>query len=673
MANRSLGSLTLDLIAKVGGFTSGMNEAERSAKKSLTAIEKQAYNFGQSIGKSFRNIAALGTGALGIGSAIEGIQTALEALNNLDRLDEISAKTGISTEELSKLGYAAKLTGTDLEDLNGAFDKLAKNAVKALDPSSKQAEIFAALGVEVQDANGKLKTTDDLIKDVATAFKQLNDDTLEAAAAQELFGKSGAGLLEFLNLGADGLDQMGKKATELGAVFDEETTKAAAELKDEFDNLKTVITGLMIDVLRPLLPLLKDVTLDLQETGKAAAGAGGSAQNAGEDIAELFTTIKTLGSGTITVLEGMREVLNGLQDQATGYTNLVLGRAGALKQIADSGNRIAGAFDKPQPSLPLASGDFGFQVPSVLGGPSDFRATDPQFSVIPKGAVADAKALAKAVSGVTEAKDKNAKKTKELTEAEKAWRDIMEVNDIIDEEARKTQEQLRRDRQDREEDFQRLIGDIQTQNDLLGKTAEQQDLINTARQYGIDLSSEQGEILADTLADLYANMAIIEDQVTAMDGLRDGFKGFLNDLKDGVSLTDSLKNAFDSILDTVFQIVAQNLAESLFGQSGTTGGGASGDFFSSIFGALFGARATGGSVNSGGMYRVNEQGPELLTVGNRDYLMMGKGSGMVSPAVGGGVTINNSYINPQLNDWRSESQRRVEEATQLRVASSRNG
>ena len=45
-----------------------------------------------------------------------------------------------------------------------------------------------------------------------------------------------------------------------------------------------------------------------------------------------------------------------------------------------------------------------------------------------------------------------------------------------------------------------------------------------------------------------------------------------------------------------------------------------------------GGRASGGSVSGGRMYRVNENGPELLSTGGKDYLMMG--------AQGGSVTSN---------------------------------
>lgn len=53
------------------------------------------------------------------------------------------------------------------------------------------------------------------------------------------------------------------------------------------------------------------------------------------------------------------------------------------------------------------------------------------------------------------------------------------------------------------------------------------------------------------------------------------------------------------------------------------------------FGTIPG-RASGGPVAAGAMYQVNERGPELLSVGGRDYLMMGAQSGQVTPNAGPG-------------------------------------
>lgn len=99
-----------------------------------------------------------------------------------------------------------------------------------------------------------------------------------------------------------------------------------------------------------------------------------------------------------------------------------------------------------------------------------------------------------------------------------------------------------------------------------------------------------------------------------------------------------------SILADLARIAAQKaiagIAGSLFGAA--TGG--VGGLFDSIFG---GGRAHGGTVSPGKLYEVNEQGPELISVGGKDYLMSGSQAGYVTPSAaggggsgGGGLTVN---------------------------------
>lgn len=672
MASRSLGSLTLDLVARIGGFTGPLDKAARDLDKRTRDMQRSMSAVTGSIKTLGANIAGF---FVGIAAGVVSLDAFFGAINHLDRLDELSAKTGISTEQLSKFGYAAKLTGTDLEELNGAFDKLAKSAVAALNPTSKQAEVFAALGVSVKDAQGNLKTTDVLIGEVATAFKDLKDDTLEAATAQALFGKSGAGLLEFLNLGAAGLDEMGQKASDLGAVFDAETTKAAADLKDEFDNLKTVIGGLLVDVLKPLIPVLRDTALELQGVAKESRGAGGDAAKAGEGLAQLFTSVKTLGTGSITVLEQMREVLNGLQDQAVGYTNLILGRAGALQQIRASGDRIAGALSGPKGPMDTSFPSY-LDAPQYLSGEKDFRVTDGRFSIVPKSAIVDAQALAKAVSGEADAEAKKTKAKRESnkeTEAEKKFREeILEVNEMIAELERDSQADIFQNNQRRQDDLDAILSDLEFEKSLLGQTADEQERLNLLRYAGVDAATAEGKAIEDSLKALQDRRAVMEDQITAMDALRDAGKGFLTDLREGVSLGHALKDAFDSLLDAIYDAVVENIIGQLFGQMGSTGGGSAGGWLSQLAGSFFGGgRASGGAVSPGTLYRVNEYRPEMLTVGGRDYLMMGANAGHVTPnarGAGTSVTVQNTYINPQMADARSESQRQQREAELLRTA-----
>lgn len=115
----------------------------------------------------------------------------------------------------------------------------------------------------------------------------------------------------------------------------------------------------------------------------------------------------------------------------------------------------------------------------------------------------------------------------------------------------------------------------------------------------------------------------------------------------------------------------------LFGVGGTAGAGVSFDASTlSSFGSFSGFLANGGSAESGGIYRVNEQGPELLTVGGNTYLMMGNQSGMVTPNSQLGGTTHNQVINFINNgpvDRRTQMQLGAEVFKQSRYAYARNG
>lgn len=118
---------------------------------------------------------------------------------------------------------------------------------------------------------------------------------------------------------------------------------------------------------------------------------------------------------------------------------------------------------------------------------------------------------------------------------------------------------------------------------------------------------------------------------------------------DFISGTKSAKDAFRSFIDDVFsqitKMVSQNLFQKLFG--GMLGGDSGGGFnFGSLLSGLFGgARASGGPVEAGKLYRVNERGPELYNANGAQFLLP-SASGTITPnhalrgGGGGGQTLN---------------------------------
>lgn len=139
------------------------------------------------------------------------------------------------------------------------------------------------------------------------------------------------------------------------------------------------------------------------------------------------------------------------------------------------------------------------------------------------------------------------------------------------------------------------------------------------------------------------NIAAQIDSVftNAFQGMEDALVNFVTTGKlDFKSLADSIIADIARII--IKQQILGPLASTLGGgvSSGTGGGG----FLSSLLGGIFGgARALGGPVSAGRMYKVNEHGSELLNVAGKQYLMMGNQGGQVAPASAGGgnnVTFN---------------------------------
>lgn len=131
------------------------------------------------------------------------------------------------------------------------------------------------------------------------------------------------------------------------------------------------------------------------------------------------------------------------------------------------------------------------------------------------------------------------------------------------------------------------------------------------------------------------------------DAFNRGFEGMEDALTDFVTTGKlDFKSLADSIIADITRIIIRQqvtgpLASAI--QGGMSSGEGAGGWLSSIFRSIFGgARAGGGPVDAGKLYRVNERGPEMLDLQGQQFLMMGAQGGMVQPLRGGGgnVTVN---------------------------------
>jgi hypothetical protein len=120
------------------------------------------------------------------------------AISGMNALHELSLRTGTTVEALSALKGVAKQSGTDMDSIATGLQKLSKNIVEAESGTGKAAKAFSAMGIQLQDASGKTRASQDVMQEIAGKLSAMEDKTLAVAYAQELLGKSGANLLPFL-------------------------------------------------------------------------------------------------------------------------------------------------------------------------------------------------------------------------------------------------------------------------------------------------------------------------------------------------------------------------------------------------------------------------------------------------------------------------------------------
>lgn len=168
-------------------------------------------------------------------------------------LNDASARTGVSVEALSALGFAAQQTGTDLETVEGSIRKMQKALVAGSEENQQAAATFASLGLSVESL-AKLKP-DQQFERVARAVAKIQDPTAKAAAAMQVFGKSGTAILPLI----DDLDALTGQAKALGLVMSTEDAAAADALGDAMDAVGAQLKAAANVVGATLAPVLTQV------------------------------------------------------------------------------------------------------------------------------------------------------------------------------------------------------------------------------------------------------------------------------------------------------------------------------------------------------------------------------------------------------------------------------
>lgn len=306
-----LGTLTLDLVARIGNFTGPIQQAENQANSSFKKMREYANTYGAAI-------ATVGAGAV---VALAGM--AVEYANQADELERMAFKANATTQEFQKMATGAAAFGIEGEQLadimkdfneklgeltsvggGGGIDFFEKIAVK----TEGSADAAKKLILEMQKLSGP------------QALQMYVDKLQEAGVTQqqmsfylESMGSDLTNLIPLLVNGGEGFKLYGDLAERAGIIMSDSTRESAIMLKDQIFMLDLQLQGAKNQLMQAVIPAFVDIAsafFDGSEEGVQFTSVA-------EGIADSLRFIAKVAIGAATAIQVVGKFLGGVAATAS--------------------------------------------------------------------------------------------------------------------------------------------------------------------------------------------------------------------------------------------------------------------------------------------------------------------------------------------------------------------
>jgi hypothetical protein len=361
-------AMNMDAMLRIKADVQGENNIRRLGN-SMQGLQGQAKN--AAMGFTALKGAVVGLGAAIAGSAIvAGFGAMVKNTIDLgDELGKLSARTGVAQNALIGLQNAAKLSDVSNESLAKSLTKLNVNLVKAAEGNDKLASRFKQLGVNVKGADGQVVSADRAMKQLADRFKDMPDGAQKAAAAVDIFGKSGADLIPLLNSGSEAMEKFTYKVSDDFSARSELFNDTITELGFKTQGFQMQLTDALLPALQSILEVFGDLfNTESDWTALFEVIKGGLRAVA----TVIYATIKLVDALIKNISAGFEAVSLAVQGDFGGAMDVITGRLAAYREEAEESFRAIQKMWTDAPS-PGVSGRRGGSALSLMTDDTDAR------------------------------------------------------------------------------------------------------------------------------------------------------------------------------------------------------------------------------------------------------------------------------------------------------------
>lgn len=226
---------------------------------------------------------ALAGGFAAVAAAIVKAEKAMISMTKesaafADNIITLSMQTGQSTQQLQEFAYASELIDVSVDTLQGSLTKLTNNMQDTMNGTGNAKASFEALGVSVTNADGSMRSANDVFYETIDALGQVKNETERDAMSMDIFGRSAQDLNPLIIQGSKTMKEYADEAHNVGYVLDDEALSALGAVDDAYQRLQKTQEGVKNQLSAEFAPYLEefygDVTTMVKDGGKALKDSG---------------------------------------------------------------------------------------------------------------------------------------------------------------------------------------------------------------------------------------------------------------------------------------------------------------------------------------------------------------------------------------------------------------
>lgn len=605
----TIGGIAIDLQTNIAQLRSDLQRANQFTRASsermatdlgrverrFSSLHGEAIRFGNALGQ-IRTGLAFAAAGVGVSSLTSLLRDSVRATAQLRAEAE---RAGVSFQALQELNVVARAQNVSFDALIDGLKELSLRADEfVVTGAGPAAEAFQRLGFGAAELAERLEDPQELFFEIIQRMQEF-DRAAQIRIADELFGGTGGEqFVQLLDMSVEAMRDMIREAREAGRILDDDIGAAAARVEARFQDIATAIDvgvkGAIVSASDALLGFLERLDRGAAFTagGVIARDSGiGQMVAAGEGIRAIEEQIQA--TDRLIAMERERLALS----QASGREASTAG----LQALEAEAGRLRDRLVEARAALREVSQPSGlFGREALEGGAS------PKVNVRP-----------------TPVRD--ARRTERATRA-------------------------------RIDSADRIIQQLRTELSLVGAANAEIQVANALRQAGAEATDAQRaeiESLVNAIVREEEALAGLEDaHQRVRDVAETGIRTFIDSLREGESMVNSLTAALDRMLERLADEALTSGLDALFGgTTGSSSGGIFGDLLGSITGSLTGSftgaagagfggvgpitgaslgttpfsglYASGGLIPKGTFGLVGEAGPEFVMSGSSGAIVTG--------------------------------------------------